>query len=62
MVFHCYNCPHKDDEDKNCPCVEKTVKDIIKLGNKAKVRNDTDINFFMAERHHKRHRRYKESR
>ena len=52
--MNCSNCPY---EDKKCPCIEKTIKDIVRIGNRTKARKDTDINFFMRERHHKRHRK-----
>ena len=54
MKLNCSDCPY---EDKKCPCIEKTIKDIVRVGNRNKARKETDINFYMRERHHKRHRK-----
>lgn len=52
--MNCSNCPY---EDKKCPCIEKTIKDIVRIEFYKQNRNETDINMYMRERHKKRHRK-----
>ena len=52
--MNCKSCPHKI---KDCPCLEKTIKDIVRIEFHKQNRNETDINMYMRERYKKRHRK-----
>lgn len=55
--MNCTDCPYKSCEDKKCPCAEKTVRDIVRIGNRSELRERTDINLFLKYHRRKRFRK-----
>lgn len=43
--MNCYGCPYSE-ENKACPCVEKTVDDIKRIGYKKELQKKRDEDFY----------------